>query len=337
MTIRRHKREDSSARDAAVHGINGVNGANGVNGRANGHVANGDGHEAEAKSNGVMNGKKVDGEMKEAKEKVEKVVVDWEIPRKALHSSIGFMTIYLYTSHGSPDKVVIALSAALAALVPIDILRLKVPWAERVFEKCVGLFMRESEKNSSNGVIWYLLGADLCLLALPLDLAVVSILILSWADTAASTIGRLWGRYTKALPQRTPVLRLPLAPRKSRAGFAAACVTGGVIAVGFWGWLAPASGRLGASWTFENGVGEYFRASQVSAVAAAGEKVREALGGGVSTGGWVGLVVIGVVAGLVSGVAEALDLGSWDDNLTLPVIAGSCLWIFLRVFGLASS
>ena len=52
------------------------------------------------------------------------------------------------------------------------------------------------------------------------------LLSLSWADTAASTIGRLYGSSTPPLPPQTPILRLPLAPRKSSAGFVAATLTG---------------------------------------------------------------------------------------------------------------
>ena len=90
--------------------------------------------------------------------------IDWEIPRKILHSSIGmvllyiphwrtiskvsvgFLTLYLYLSHGSPGRVVVALGTALAVIVPADILRLNVPGFERVYEKCLGFLMRESEK-----------------------------------------------------------------------------------------------------------------------------------------------------------------------------------------------
>lgn len=104
------------------------------------------------------------------KRNIVKKQIDWEIPRKALHSSIGmyildspegrlflcsderylagFFTIYLYTSQGNPQTVVVALSSALAILVPIDILRLKYPLFEHAFEKCVGIFMRDSEKVS---------------------------------------------------------------------------------------------------------------------------------------------------------------------------------------------
>ncbi|KAJ3715315.1 hypothetical protein C8R42DRAFT_746186, partial [Lentinula raphanica] len=90
-----------------------------------------------------------------------------------------------------------------------------------------GFLMRESERTTTNGVIWYIIGMNFALTFYPLDVATVSILILSWADTAASTIGRLWaghwGLYTPRLPSRLSLLlflpgqlkhclTLPLAP-----------------------------------------------------------------------------------------------------------------------------
>ena len=87
---------------------------------------------------------------------------------------------------------------------------------------------------------WYILGVNFALLVYPLDIAVVMYVpslystltlltfpySLSWADTAASTIGRLYGSLTPPIPFQTPILRFPLAPRKSTAGFVAATVTG---------------------------------------------------------------------------------------------------------------
>ena len=58
----------------------------------------------------------------------------------------GFFTLYLYLSHGSPGRVVVTLSAAFAVILPADILRLNWPAFERVYEKCLGFLMRESEK-----------------------------------------------------------------------------------------------------------------------------------------------------------------------------------------------
>lgn len=129
---------------------------------------------------------------------------------------------------------------------------------------------------------------------------------------------------------------------------------GALIAVGFYRWLGPLRPEE-LSWTFEDGL----RSDSVLS-----NTVRDTFSKwgwqGVKTGGWVGLSVIGVVAGLVAGVAEALgailllftlgaainhtsclytstDLGSLDDNLTLPIISGGCLWSFFKLMSLFSS
>ena len=115
---------------------------------------------------------------------------------------------------------------------------------------------------------------------------------LSWADTSASTFGRLWGKKTRALPRS--FLGLPFAPRKSLAGFVAASLTSALTAVAFWGWFAPLVNRP-ASWTWVDGFSAtgYYIPDNVNQ-------------GPPNFGGWVGLGIIGTFAGLVSGVAEAL-------------------------------
>jgi len=247
---------------------------------------------------------------------------DLEIPRKVLHSSIGFFTIYLYISQSDVRTVILVLWMALAAIVPADFLRFRSPKLERLYERYAGFLMRECEKNSINGIVWYILGVNFALSFYPLDVATVSILILSWADTAASTIGRLFGSYTPKLPSRVPFLRLPLAPRKSLAGFLAASVTGACIAFGFWGWIAGMrNGGKDLTWSWDGGVRGY------------ADGAKEAMG----AGGPLGLLVIALVAGVVSGVAEALDLGSIDDNLSLPIISGCCIYGFIKVLELAAN
>ncbi|KAG6840278.1 hypothetical protein C0991_007766 [Blastosporella zonata] len=256
--------------------------------------------------------------------------IDWEIPRKLLHSSIGFATVYLYISNGDVNTVVFVLWTALAVIVPADIFRLRSPAFERTYERCLGFLMRESEKKSTNGVIWYILGVNFALTFYPLDVATVAILILSWADTTASTFGRMFGSRTPPLPPRTPILRLPLAPRKSLAGFIAATITGTAIALAFWGLIAPV--RNDITWAWDEGV---------LASSTKPPSILPALGvtasGLAGAPGFLGLGAISLVAGLVSGVAEALDLGSLDDNLTLPIIAGGCILGFLKLIGLLSA
>ena len=244
--------------------------------------------------------------------------------------------------------IILVLWMALAVIVPADILRFQSPKFERLYERCVGFLMRESEKvkflfrfldislvhsclqNSINGVVWYILGVNFALSFYPQDVATVAILMfvstfppihfkyssyrpfpsLSWADTAASTIGRLFGSSTPKLPSRVPFLRLPLAPRKSLAGFLAASVTGACIAFGFWGWIAGMrNGGRDVTWSWDGGVRGYSEAKN-------GAKV------GMGAGGPLGLLAIAVVAGVVSGVAEALGtllntafLVSWKLNI----------------------
>lgn len=131
---------------------------------------------------------------------------------------------------------------------------------------------------------------------------------LSWADTAASTFGRLFGSRTPRLPARTPILRLPLSPRKSLAGFLAATITGAIIAIGFWGWVAPLRhGGTATSWHWDN-ISSGTLPSLHSPVSSGTALF--------CAGGWVGLGVIGLFSGIVSGVAEALGMPS--SSLFLP-------------------
>ena len=100
---------------------------------------------------------------------------------------------------------------------------------------------------------------------------------LSWADTTASTFGRLYGHLTPKLPSSLLGGMLPLAPRKSLAGSLAAFLTGALVVVGFWGWAVDAGGMSPeeAVWSWD-------------------------------LGGWAGLTLLGVGAGMITSVTEAL-------------------------------
>jgi diacylglycerol kinase (CTP) len=138
---------------------------------------------------------------------------------------------------------------------------------------------------------------------------------LSWSDTTASTIGRLWGRHTPPLPPHFPAIKLlKFAPRKSLAGFLAATVTGALICIGFW-WNGS-DGRWdlldGQSWAGLLGT---------AGVVGAGGAVVEALGESKFMTGpnYRGLHVA--------------DLGL-DDNLTLPILSGALIWSWLGLTNL---
>ncbi|KAI9714963.1 MAG: hypothetical protein M1812_006276 [Candelaria pacifica] len=239
-----------------------------------------------------------------------------EIPRKALHVSIGFFTVWLYTRGVQPTTITPWLLIFGIPIASTDVLRHQYPPFNRFYIRCLGALMRESEVSGYNGVIWYLLGAYLSLTFFPKDIGVMSVLLLSWCDTAASTFGRLYGRYTPRLRRG-----------KSLAGSLAAALVGFATAVGFWGWVVPRCGiELRDGFLFKGQL-------SLPEVAKVGGLLRwQGNTRGVVEGGWA-LGLVGVWAGVVASVSEVVDLWGWDDNLTIPVLSGVGLWGFLKVFG----
>jgi diacylglycerol kinase (CTP) len=238
-----------------------------------------------------------------------------EIPRKILHVSIGFLSLALYTAGIQTSSIHPVLLTMLIPVALTDVLRHRYWRVNRFYIRCLGALMRESEVDGYNGVISYLLGAWLVMRFCPKDVGVMAILLLSWCDTAASTFGRLWGRYT-------PQIR----KGKSLAGSIAACLTGIVTAAVWWGYLGPLYSEYnGAPYEF---------AFQGSLTLPA--QVRDVLNLDIKTASLTGYWALGAMslaAGLIASASEAIDLFGWDDNLTIPVLCGAGLWGFLRVFG----
>jgi diacylglycerol kinase (CTP) len=241
-----------------------------------------------------------------------------EIPRKLLHVSIGFMTLEFYRRGIQTFQITPWLLSALIPIAAIDVLRHRYERVNELYIRLMGALMRESEVRGYNGVIWYLLGAYIVLRAFPKDVGVMGVLLLSWCDTAASTFGRMYGRYT-----------IHLRTGKSLAGTAAAFLTGVVTALFFWGVFVPSVGSFPAdpenTFMF-TGQLDYFP-----------ESIRNIVGwpSGSSSAitGSLALGVMSIVSGIVAAGSEFIDLFGWDDNLTIPVLSGLGFWGFLKIFG----
>lgn len=239
-----------------------------------------------------------------------------EVPRKMLHVSIGFLAVWMYTSGIQTTSTTPYLMGALIPIATVDFLRHTYPALNRCYVRYLGAFMRETEYNGYNGVIWYLLGVWIVMGFFPKDIGMMGVLLLSWCDTAASTIGRAYGAYTPRIRKG-----------KSLAGSLAAFTVGVATAVGFWGWLAPKYGARvdGTQWPFMyTGT---LRIPQVltDALAVSGRQL--------SISGPLALGVLSLWTGFVAAGSEVIDLFGWDDNLTIPVLSGLGLWAFLKVLG----
>ncbi|PGG95270.1 hypothetical protein AJ80_09992 [Polytolypa hystricis UAMH7299] len=246
-----------------------------------------------------------------------------EIPRKLLHVSIGFVTLHLYTRGVQTLSITPYLLSALLPIAATDFLRHRYETVNKLYIRCLGALMRETEVSGYNGVIWYLLGAYVVLRFFPKDVGVMGVLLLSWCDTAASTFGRLYGRYT-----------IRLRRGKSLAGTLAACAVGVITAAAFWGYFVP---RIGAF--PEDPEGSFMFTGTLHLVPSfirahlgwAG--ISEATASAAVITGPLALGVVSVWTGIVAAGSELIDLFGWDDNLTIPVLSGVGMWGFLKAFG----
>lgn len=237
-----------------------------------------------------------------------------EIPRKALHCSIGFLVVWLYASGTRTSAVCPWLMGALVPVATVDYVRHVHEPFNRLYVRVLGAFMRESEFAGWNGVVFYLLGAWTALYWFPKDVGVMGVLLLSWCDTAASTFGRAYGKYTPRIREG-----------KSLAGSSAAFLVGVVTAWSFWGWLVPAVGpQPGDEGFMFKGALSLPR----SLASAAGLTDSQA-----TVSGALALGLVSLWSGFAAAASEVVDIFGWDDNLTIPVLSSVGIWGFLKVFG----
>lgn len=240
-----------------------------------------------------------------------------EIPRKILHVSIGFLTLWLYHLGIQTSAIHPVLLSLLIPIATIDVIRFRWPAFNRLYIRLLGAFMRESEAHDRyNGVIMYLAGLWATMRFCRKDVAVMSVLLLSWCDTAASTFGRLWGRYTPRIRRG-----------KSLAGSIACFIFGVGASAFFWGFVAPRTNSR-----FDTGINSFAYQGKLTLPAPA----REALGWSekqATVEGALATAVLSLAAGFIASVSELADVWELDDNLTIPIFCGLGLGGFLWAFG----
>lgn len=142
----------------------------------------------------------------------------------------------------------------------------------------------------------------------------MSILLLSWSDTAASTFGRLYGKYGPQLREG-----------KSLIGSLAAMATGALAAYIYWGILYP---------RYEPHVpAAHFYWSKHSIFDFS--FTREGSVSWTKSTSKLSLTELCSLTGLVAGLAEAIDLWGLDDNLVIPVLSAlflrGSIWLLSKV------
>lgn len=226
------------------------------------------------------------------KGKFKQFLVKHEIPRKVFHSSIGVLTLWLYTKGTTIPQLFVPLFTCFSGVLINDLVRLNNPEINKFVTSQMWFIIRESEKNSYNGTLFYLAGVLIVLYLYPKDISVLSILLLSWADTAASTVGRKYGKYTPKLGER-----------KSLAGALGSFAIGVFSAYLLYGYFIPGYDV--------NNPGDIYWTPELSKL---------------------NFHVYSILVGFIASVSELVDLWGLDDNFTIPVLSGTLVYWLVRLF-----
>lgn len=151
-----------------------------------------------------------------------------ELHRKAIHLPALLLPLAILVL----DRVTIAwvLGGLAVVFVTGDLARQRIPAVQRLIISIFGPLMRQKEIEQPegpiplNGATWVCVGAALCALLFPKEIAAAALAIMMLGDAAAAIVGRKIGR-----------IRVPFS-RKTLEGSLAFCVAGtlGAVLVTLW-------------------------------------------------------------------------------------------------------
>jgi diacylglycerol kinase (CTP) len=191
------------------------------------------------------------------------------------------------------SQVTPVLTALFFIIFTTDFLRFRNAKLNKLYCTFLGPLMREREVSQSyNGVIWYLLGLIIVFSLFPKDVSLVSVLLLSWADTAASTVGRAYGHLTPRISSRKSLAG-------SLASFATGLISAGLLYQYFIPRYAQWNSPADIMWTPETSV--------------------------------IPLWLLMLLVGLIGAVSEAIDVYDIDDNFTIPVLSAFFMWPVIKL------
>ena len=115
--------------------------------------------------------------------------------RRVFHAATGVTLALLPRALGlQKPAVVLVLGILLVAVLAADFARLRVTALNALFFRMFPALASPREAVGIASSTWYLVGAFLTYALFPMRVAVPGILVLAFADPAAGTFGRLYGR-----------------------------------------------------------------------------------------------------------------------------------------------
>lgn len=128
---------------------------------------------------------------------------DLHLMRKLWHMATGGAGLWAFYAFEMETRTwaFITLGVCITGLM-VDLIRFRSAAFNALFIRVVGVFMRESEKNSFSGLPFYALGVSLALFLFPKHMALMSIFFLVISDPISSIVGVLYGK-DKILPNKS--------------------------------------------------------------------------------------------------------------------------------------
>lgn len=115
--------------------------------------------------------------------------------RRAFHALNGVTVAAILTWWPySAESALAGLAVVVVGLLAFDLLRLRVPDANRLFFRWFQVLVSPREADAIASSTWYMAGIALAVALAPGAAAVTGTLVLALADPAASYFGRRWGR-----------------------------------------------------------------------------------------------------------------------------------------------
>jgi dolichol kinase len=115
--------------------------------------------------------------------------------RRVFHASNSLVVAFLPPLLGMSRWVVVGiLTVMLAGLAAFDWVRLRRPDLNALFFRMFPSLASDRERTGVASSTWYALGVIVVYALFPPTVVIPALLTLGFADPAASTVGRIWGR-----------------------------------------------------------------------------------------------------------------------------------------------
>lgn len=114
--------------------------------------------------------------------------------RNLFHAGNGALGAILYSFFLSKSQALLILGAMLIVVVALELSRkLSSRWNDFLVDRIFGLVSRPKERHTINSASWYLLALVISVAFFSQEAVVTGLLVLGFADPAASLVGKKWG------------------------------------------------------------------------------------------------------------------------------------------------